>query len=99
MTRDPGAAAILVLPGPLRDLNGGEPRLRLEGRPATVGEALAALREARPAVYERLVTERGELRPHVNLFVGTRDVRRAGGLDTPLPEDAEIQVIPAVSGG
>lgn len=89
----------LVLPAPLRELTAGEARVRLPGRPATVRDALSALREEHPAVYARLVTERGELRRHVNVFVGKEHVRHTGGLDTPLEDGAELQVLPAVSGG
>lgn len=89
----------MVLPEALRELAGGRPAVTLPGRPATVGEALEALRSEHAAVYDRIVTERRELRPHVNLFVGTDSVRRTGGLETPLEADAEILVLPSVSGG
>lgn len=88
-----------VLPGQLRDLTGGEALLRLEGRPSTVGEAFQALRTAHPAVHARIVTEQGELRPHVNVFLGQEEIRRTGGLDTPLAGGSEILVLPSVSGG
>ncbi len=98
----------IELPGSLRDLNEGRPAVELGAvpnaastsfTPSTVGNALAALREARPAVYDRLVTERGEVRTHVNLFVDGEEIRQTGGLDTPLAENARILVVPAVSGG
>lgn len=90
--------ATLILPAALRDVAGGRDQVDLDGC-ATVGEALDALRTAAPAVYERIVTERGEVRPHVNLFIGSEDVRNAGGLAAPLPADGQIVVLPAVSGG
>lgn len=89
----------MVLPPPLRELTGGEASVTLAGRPETVGQALGTLRSAHPAVYDRIVTERGELRQHVNLFVGTASVRGTGGLETPLAPDAEILVLASVSGG
>lgn len=89
----------MVLPGQLRDLARGRARVDLETDPATVADALGALRARLPAVYERLVTEQGNLRAHVNLFVGAEDIRWSGGLDTPVPAGAEIVVIPSVSGG
>jgi len=107
---DGGTPAIVTieLPGSLRDLNEGRRVVELgdgaDGAKrasdlSTVGDALAALREVRPAVYDRLVTERGEVRAHVNLFVDGEEIRQTGGLDTPLAEDARILVVPAVSGG
>lgn len=89
----------LVLPGPLRDLNGGRASLEIPGAPATVGDALGVLRERNRSVYDRLVTERGEIRPHVNVFVGVDDIRWSGGLATPLVEGKELVVLPSVSGG
>lgn len=92
----------IELPGSLRDLNEGRSTVELgeaASTSATVGDALAALREVRPTVYDRLVTERGEVRTHVNLFVDGEEIRHTGGLDTPLGEEARIIVVPAVSGG
>lgn len=87
------------LPGALRDLNDGRRSVELEGTPATVGEALEALRRQRAGLYDRIVTERGELRTHVNLFVGGEEIRGTGGFGTPLREEDAILVVPAVSGG
>jgi molybdopterin converting factor small subunit len=46
-----------------------------------------------------MMNERGEPRPHVNVFVGTENIRWTGGLATPLPQVAEISIVPALSGG
>jgi molybdopterin synthase sulfur carrier subunit len=89
----------VVLPSQLRELAGGRTSVALEGRPGTVGEALEALRAAAPGVYDRVVTERRELRPHINVFVGREDIRWSGGLGTPLAEESEVVILPAVSGG
>ena len=66
---------------------------------ARVADALAALWAAHPALRDRVMTEDGRLRPHVNIFVGRDSVRYTGGLDTPLREGAEVAIVPAVSGG
>ena len=76
----------LIVPAALRDLSGG--RARLELGPAeveTVADALGRLRESAPGVYHRIVTEAGEVRPHVNVFVGADDIRWMCGRDR-LPE-------------
>jgi molybdopterin converting factor small subunit len=59
----------------------------------------AERRAEHATVYHRLLTEQGELRPHVNVFVGTESIRHTGGLDTPLSPDSEVIVLPSVSGG
>ena len=92
-------SATVVLPGALRDLAQGRSRLELGGAVATVREALGRLRERAPAVYDRVVTETGAVREHVNVFVGTENIRWVEGLETPVPEGAEVVILPAVSGG
>jgi molybdopterin converting factor small subunit len=69
------------------------------GGPLSLGDALAALGKAAPGVRDRVLTERGEVRPHVNLFVGTESCRWTGGLATPIADGAEITILPAISGG
>lgn len=92
-------ALTVVLPSQLRELAGGRGTIELGARPDTVGGALEELRREYPAVYDRILTERHEIRPHVNLFVGRNDIRWSGGLETPVPEGSELVVIPSVSGG
>jgi molybdopterin converting factor small subunit len=64
-----------------------------------VGEALEALWKVHPELKDRVLTEQGEVRPHVNVFVGDESVRHTGSLKTPLPGACEIAILPAVSGG
>jgi molybdopterin synthase sulfur carrier subunit len=89
----------LVVPGPLRDLTGGRGTIGLDVEEGTVGEAFDRLRGELPALYDRIFTEQRELRPHVNVFVGTADIRWSGGLDTPLAGASEVVILPSVSGG
>jgi molybdopterin converting factor small subunit len=88
-----------LVPGPLRDFAGGRAHVEVAGSPRTLAEALLALEEAYPGVVRRVLDERGEVRPHVNLFVGEDCVRFGDGLSTPLPDGCEIAILPAVSGG
>ncbi len=88
-----------LLPSYLRPFAGGLSRLELGERPATVGEALVILGAHHPGVRDRVLTEQGEVRPHVNVFVGDESIRHTGGLATPLGEGAEVTIVPAVSGG
>lgn len=97
-------SVVLVVPSQLRALAGGRGRLELEvgagdGRPPTVRATLDVLRRDHPGLYDRIVTEQHELRPHVNLFVGRDDIRWSGGVGTRIPEGLEVVVLPSVSGG
>jgi MoaD family protein len=88
-----------ILPGPLHTLAGGREEVTVEGPAPRVSDALDALWTAHPALRDRVMTEEGRLRPHVNVFVGRDSVRYTGGLDTPLRDGAEVAILPAVSGG
>jgi molybdopterin converting factor small subunit len=87
------------VPGPLRELAGGCSQVRLQAAVRTVGEALDALGWVHPGLRDRVMDEQGRVRLHVNVFVGRENIRWTGGLETPLPTDAELYILPAVSGG
>ena len=87
------------IPGPLRSITGGRSHVNVETSGGTLQDALEGLFAAHPGIRDRLLTERGEIREHVNVFVGKSEARRAGGLATPLADGTEISIIPAISGG
>jgi sulfur-carrier protein len=64
-----------------------------------VRELLAELARQHPQVHVRLCDERGEPRPHINVFVNNDHVRSRAGLDTPLTMGDLVTILPAVSGG
>ena len=92
-------AVTFLIPGYLRAFTGDRNRVTVTSSPATVAEALAALWAVHPGIRDRVVTEQGDVRPHVNVFVGSESIRFTGGLSTPVPDGAEISIVPAVSGG
>jgi len=87
------------IPTYLAAFAGGQNLLRVEGSPATVQEALQSLWQIHPALRDRIVDEQGEVRQHINIFVGEDAIRFADGLATKVPEGTEILIVPAVSGG
>lgn len=87
------------LAGPLTPYASGRRDVELAGRFRTVADALAALWALHPAVRDRVLTEQGHIRPHVNVFVGAEAVQFAGGLAALVPDGCEISILPAVSGG
>jgi molybdopterin converting factor small subunit len=89
----------VLLPGPLRPFAGGLGTVMLDPTPATVGDVLEALWHSYPGIRDRLLTEQSQIRPHINVFVGQDDIRYTGGVQTPVPDGAEIAIIPAITGG
>lgn len=87
------------LPRALAELIDGRTSVVLEEPCATVSDALDALGRESPAVVDRVLDELGQVRPHVNVFVGEESIRFLQGLHTPLESDTKILIIAAVSGG
>jgi len=92
-------AVTFRIPTYLRAFTRGEARVELDVVPGSVRDALRALYEAYPGIRDRVETELGEVRPHVNVFLGEESIRWLGGLDTPVGGATEISIVPAVSGG
>jgi MoaD family protein len=84
------------IPAQLKAATGGEGELEVEG--ATVGEALDAVFDQYSDLRER-ITEGGDLRRFVNVYVSGEDIRFQDGLDTSVEDGAEITILPAVAGG
>lgn len=62
---------------------------------ATVAAVIDGLDTQVPGIRNRLIDSGPVLRTHLNVYVdGARS-----GLDTDVPEDAVVHIIPAVSGG
>ena len=66
---------------------------------ASVRDALDALCRRYPTLRRHLFDEAGSLRPHVNVFVNSADVRSADGLDTSVAAGDEVHVVPSIAGG
>ena len=87
------------IPAPLREFTGGQNEVEIEMAPVTLGDALSALWILYPGLRDRVATEQGEIREHINIFVGDDDIRFTGGLTTRVSVGSEISIVPAISGG
>jgi MoaD family protein len=92
-------AISIQLPSALMRYARGTAAVSVDASCATVAAALAELASRLPAVTDRVLTEQGELRQHVNVFVGDESIRFLDGLDTPVSDGETITIVPAVSGG
>lgn len=84
------------IPSPLRPLTGGAGMV--ECAPGTVGAIIDQLEASHPGFRAR-VTEDGQLRRFVNVFVGGQDIRFDQGIDTAVADGQEVTILPAVAGG
>jgi molybdopterin converting factor small subunit len=87
------------IPSYLAAFADGQSEIAVSGSPRTVREALEALWRLHAGLRDRVVDEQGEVRQHINIFVGNDAIRFADGLATAVPDGAEIMIVPAVSGG
>ena len=88
------------IPGPLREFTENRSSVRVEMRAdADLRAALQALFTACPGLRDRVLTESGEIRRHINIFVANEDIRYTGGLATTVRDRAEVSIVPALSGG
>jgi molybdopterin converting factor small subunit len=87
------------IPAPLREFTLGLSLVEIGNSPATLAEALKTLWMFYPGLRDRIVGEQGEIRDHINIFIGDEDVRFTGGLTSRLSAGAEISIVPAISGG
>jgi molybdopterin synthase sulfur carrier subunit len=94
------------VPASLRTFAGGHGVVHVDlgpsgpsGGSADVAALLDHLAVAYPALERRVRDEQGRLRPHVNLFVGTVNIRDLDRLATTLADGSEVVILPAVSGG
>lgn len=92
-------AVTFYVPGPLRQHTAGLSKVEVDVAATTVADALAALWQAYPGLRDRILTEQGEVRQHVNIFVGEENIRYCGGLGAPVRDGSVITLVPAVSGG
>jgi sulfur-carrier protein len=89
--------AVFRIPGPLRNLSGGESTVHVEA--PDLRAAIEELDSLHPGFKARLLDEDGQPRQFVNLFLNDNDVRMGAGLDSPIREADEIAIVPAVAGG
>jgi sulfur-carrier protein len=88
------------IPGPLREFAENRCAVRVEVETgANLLQALQALFAAYPGLRDRVLTETGETRRHVNIFLANENVRYTGGLATAIPAGKEVSIVPAISGG
>ena len=85
--------------GYLTEFTGGRAEISLDFSAANVSAALDRLWSEHAGLRDRVLNELGEVRPHVNVFVNSQTVPRDKVLQTAIVGDAEVCIMPAVSGG
>ena len=93
-----GLMAVTVkIPTQLRSVTGGAAETDGRGLHRRRGARLAV--RATPSCATRIAGDDGGLRRFVNIYLAGEDIRFLDGLDTPVPDGAELTILPAVAGG
>ncbi len=89
--------AKVYIPTSLRKLTGGQTHIEVEA--GDVASLLDGLEQRFPGLKEQVLDDRGLVHRFVNLYVNERAIEELNGLETPLREQDEVAVIPAMAGG
>ena len=71
----------------------------LEVKAATVAEALEVVEQNHQGLKDYIVDENGELRKHVNIFIGNDMITDRQALGDALNDQDEMYIMQALSGG
>jgi hypothetical protein len=83
----------ITIPSPLLSYTG---RREVAAAGTTVGELLLDLDRQFPGLRFRMVDEQDQIRPHMRVFI---DARESRDLHAPVPPDATLHIVQALSGG
>lgn len=90
-------AVTVKIPAQLRPVVDNQATVAVEAN-GTVSDVLDALYGEFPELRDR-ISENGELRRFVNVYVADEDIRFGDGLDTQVADGSEVTILPAVAGG
>ena len=85
------------IPSVLRSNVGGAKSVQVDGD--SIRSVVSGLIEQHPTLGGQLLTDEGDLNRFVNVYVNGQDVRYLSGLDTPVTNDDEVRLLPAMAGG
>ncbi len=85
------------IPTPLRRFTADRPDVPVSA--AAVSAALEELFRQHPALRSQLLSDDGQIRSFVNVFVNGDDIRFLKGVSTPLSDGDTLTIVPAIAGG
>ncbi len=89
--------AKIIIPTPLRKFTGNQAAIEVDA--VDIRESIKALTSLYPDLKKQLLTDAGELRQFVRIYVGDEDIKVLNSERTPVTDDAVISIVPAIAGG
>ena len=90
-------SATVKIPTPLRKLTNNETSVDAVGK--TIEQIVESLDSTYPGMRERLIDDNGDLRHFVNIYLNGEEIRYIDGLKSPVSDNDELSIVPAVAGG
>ncbi|MGD0765953.1 MAG: molybdopterin-synthase adenylyltransferase MoeB [Dehalococcoidia bacterium] len=90
-------AVDVLVPAPFRGLTGNRAKVTSDGK--NVAQVLGNLERDFPGFGAMMFDERGQVPPHINVYVNGREISALAGLDTTLKDGDEVTIIPSSAGG
>ena len=87
----------LKIPTALRHFVGNQESVQVQA--ATVGEAIKHLTNSYPTLKHHIMTDNGDLRNFVNVYVNDQDIRNLKNVGTPVKDGDTVTIVPAIAGG
>ena len=90
-------AVEVLVPAPFQRLTGNRAKVRGNGH--NVAQLLGNLERDFPGFGGMIFDERGQLPPHIKVYVNGQEISALKGLDTTLKDGDEVTIMPATAGG
>ena len=87
----------IKIPSPLRQFTDNKSYVEVDG--LTIKEVLIKIFEQYPQIQSHILDNNGEMRNFVNIYVNGKNIKEKDNLDTSVPIDSDIRIIPAIAGG
>lgn len=85
------------IPTPLQKLTNNQAEVKAQG--TSIKELIDDLEKNFPGFKDRICDEKGKIRKFINIYVNEEDVRFLQQDETPLKDNDEVSIIPAIAGG
>lgn len=86
------------LPALLREYTDHQPSLEIESA-SNLSEVLQALGKMNSEMKARILNEKGDIQPYLNVFINNSECESMGGLNASLKDGDEIYIISSIAGG
>lgn len=87
----------VLLPTPLRKFTNNQDIVLVQ--PGTIATLVGELETKYPGIGKSLLDDSGALRRFINIYVNEEDIRFLNNMETPIAENDNVSIVPAIAGG